>query len=290
MRPSPHFLHRLNRLQMQVRHATASTGIGERRSRSKGAGMEFADYRRYIQGDDTRHLDAHLHARLGEYYIRQYEVLKQLPVTILLDGSRSMQQGRPDKLEVARWLSGALAYLALAGGDLVRLSFWSGTRLSFSPHFQGARRAERLFEWAEHAVPEGALPFEAALAEFAPRLPRGGLVILLSDFWVEDPTNIFRSIGANGSELWAFQILTPGELDPTLLGQGEVRLVDAESGEEILIALDKGVIADYRRALELWQRGLAQAIRETEGQHILVRTNDDLERILVALRAKGLFR
>jgi uncharacterized protein (DUF58 family) len=289
MRPSPHFLHTLDRLQMRVRHATASTGIGERRSRSKGVGMEFADYRGYIQGDDTRHLDAHLHARLGDFYIRQYEVLKQLPVTILIDGSRSMQQGEPEKLDVARWLSGCLGYLALSGGDLVQLSFWSGRNLSFSPRFQGVRRADRLFVWAEDAAPDGREPFDAALAEFASHLPRSGLAILISDFWVENPAGALRTIAASGTELWAVQALMPGELDPALLSQGETRLIDAESGEEILIALDKGVLADYRQALEQWQHELAQAIREIEGEHVLVRTDDDLEKLVLALRARGLF-
>jgi hypothetical protein len=116
-----------------------------------------------------------------------------------------------------------------------------------------------------------------------------GLAILISDFWVENPAGALRTIAASGTELWAVQALTPGELDPALLSQGETRLIDAESGEEILIALDKGVLADYRQALEQWQHELAQAIREIEGEHVLVRTDDDLEKLVLALRARGLF-
>ncbi len=66
------------------RAATASLGIGERRSRAKGAGLEFADHRAYQPGDDIRHLDLQLHARLGEHYVRQYSVFRQLPVTVAL--------------------------------------------------------------------------------------------------------------------------------------------------------------------------------------------------------------
>lgn len=290
MRPSPHFLQVLNQLQMQMRHATASTGIGERRSRAKGAGIEFADYRSYQPGDDTRRLDARLHARLGDYFVREYEVLKQLPVTILLDGSRSMLQGQPEKLDVGRWLANALGYLALSSGDLVQLAFWSGRRLLMSPRFQGAGRADRLFDWVEHAEPDGNEPFDVALPELAAHLPASSLCIVLSDFWVEDAARALRPLTASGSELWAFHILTREERDPAALGAGESRVIDAESGEELLIALDPGTVARYREAFDRFTLALSDAIHLTLGQYTLVPAESDLEKLVLGLRSRGLLR
>lgn len=284
MRPSPHFLQMLNQLQMKVRHATASTGIGERRSRSKGMGMEFADYREYVPGDDTRHLDARLHARLGDLYVREYEVLRQLPVHIVIDGSRSMEE----KLDVARWLANALGYLALSGGDRAQLAFWSGKRLVMSPRFQGVSRAERLFEWVEDVEADGRESFDAALPELATHIVPNGLAIVISDFWLADPARAMRPIAATGGEIWALQVLTPGELDPTLLPQGEVRLIDAESGEEILVPLDRNTLAEYRRTMGEWQARLTETIHGALGQHLLFRTDDDLEKRLLDLRTAGL--
>lgn len=284
MRPSPHFLQMLNQLQMKVRHATASTGIGERRSRSKGMGMEFADYREYVPGDDTRHLDARLHARLGDLYVREYEVLRQLPVQILIDGSRSMQE----KFDVARWLANALGYLALAGGDRAQFAFWSGKRLTLSPRFQGVSRAERMFEWVEDVEADGREPFDAALPELATHMVPNGLAVVISDFWVADPARAIQLIAASGGEIWALQVLTPGELDPAQMPQGEVRLVDAESGEEILVPLDRNTLAQYRRTMGEWQAGLTETIHGALGQHLLFRTDDNLEKRLLDLRTAGL--
>ena len=62
---SPGLLASLKRSRLMVRRAHATMGIGERRSRRKGSGMEFVDYREYQPGDDVRHLDPHLHLRTG---------------------------------------------------------------------------------------------------------------------------------------------------------------------------------------------------------------------------------
>lgn len=288
MRPSSSFLHLLDRLQVKVRHAVASSGIGERRSRQKGAGMEFADYRSYVPGDDTRHLDARLHARLGGYFVREYEVSKQLPVTIIIDGSRSMARGNPQKLDLARWLANCLGYVAISGGDVVRFAFWSGRRLVMSPRFQGIRRADRMFDWVEAAATEGSRPFDEALGEAASHTPSDSLSIVLSDLWLEDPARALQSLAMGGAEVWAFHILAEEEFEPPFEAGGEVRLVDSESGEELLLAVDRGVLASYRDALLRWRGELTEALRPIDGTMLEARTGVERENFLLGLRARGL--
>ena len=117
MIPSPALLTSLMRSRLLVRQARATIGIGERRSRGKGAGMEFIDYREYQPGDDVRHLDPHLHARTGGYFVRQHAVYQQLPITIVVDGSASMNFGTPTKFDFACGLAAAELMLAAVGGD-----------------------------------------------------------------------------------------------------------------------------------------------------------------------------
>lgn len=288
MTPSATFLHLLNQLQVRVRHAVASSGIGERRSRQKGSGMEFAGYRAYVPGDDTRHLDARLHARLGDFFVREYEVLKQLPVTIVIDGSRSMLRGDPQKLDRAKWLANALGYIALAGGDVVRFAFWSGRRLIVSPRFQGVSRADHLFGWVAAAASEGRLPFDGALAEAAAQIPRDSLVVVLSDLWLEDPAHSLRAIAAGGAEVWAFHLLAADEIEPTEGAGSDIHLVDAESGDEVLLALDRPTLAAYREALAQWRADLAGAIRTIDGTLLEVPATAGLEPFLLTLRTRGL--
>src|SRR5690606_811817 len=175
MKPSSHILQRLRRARFITRSAVASTGIGNRKSKDVGSGMDFADYREYVPGDETRHLDARLYARHGKFYIRQFEVERQLPVTILIDGSASMVTGGAGKLELARWLAATCGYIGLSGGDQVQLAFWTGERLDLSRLMSGAKSYSHITDWVEHAEPEGQQqPFGDALASLVEQLPQQG--------------------------------------------------------------------------------------------------------------------
>lgn len=155
MIPPPALLTSLMRSRLLVRHAKATVGIGERRSHHKGSGMEFVDYRRYQPGDDVRHLDPHLHARTGDHYVRQYEVYRQLPITIIVDGSASMGFGTPTKFDFACGLASALAFVGLAGGDAVDVAVHAGGRLRWHPRVRGMRRAQEIFHWFARQTPAG---------------------------------------------------------------------------------------------------------------------------------------
>jgi len=250
--------------------------------------MEFADHKPYVAGDDTRHLDARLHARLGEFHLRQFEVPRQLAVTILLDASTSMRAGQGGKLAAARWLANVLGYVGLAGGDRVRVAFWSGTALIPSPGFSGAGRAERLFEWVEGQGPQGDGAFDAAFAPLGGLIGLRELVIVISDWWVADPAAALLPLVARKAEAWSFQILDPDEVTPTGAA-GESRLVDAETGEEVRLTLDPGALAAYETALRAMQARLRTLHEGAGGRFLTLRTDVDLaEQSLRRLRALGL--
>jgi uncharacterized protein (DUF58 family) len=280
MIPSPGLLTALMRSRLMVRRAHATIGIGERRSRGKGAGIEFMDYREYQPGDDLRHLDPHLHARTGGYFVRQYAVYRQLPVAIIVDGSASMNFGTPTKFEFACRLASALAFTGLAGGDVVELGVYAKERLLWSPRVRGVRRAPVIFDWIDAHSPGGG-GFSDALGAALPRLRRRGLTIVLSDWWVDDPEADLKVLGAMNQEIIAVHIVSPQELDPVQLGAGEVRLVDAESGHEIELSMDENVVNSYRTAQRVWQERLQRQIASQSGRYLPVRTNMSVDRLLL---------
>src|SRR5438105_3899586 len=92
---------------------------GERLSRQKGVSIEFADYREYADGDDLRHLDWSILARLDRPTIRTYQDEDDLAVYLALDSSQSMDFGEPSKFAHAARLAAALGFVGLSGQDAV---------------------------------------------------------------------------------------------------------------------------------------------------------------------------
>jgi uncharacterized protein (DUF58 family) len=280
MIPSPGLLTSLMRSRLQVRRARATIGIGERRSRAKGSGMEFMDYREYQPGDDVRHLDPHLHARTGGHYVRQHAVYQQLPITIIVDGSASMNFGTPTKFDFACGLASALAFVGLTGGDVVEVGVHAAGRLSWSPRVRGMRRAPVVFDWLAARHPAGS-GFGRALGDASPRLAYRGLVILLSDWWLDDPETDLKVLGSLRQEVFAVHVASPQELDPAQLGIGETRLVDSESGHEIELLIDQNVLDGYRTARIAWQDRLRQEITNHLGRYLPVRSDMRFDRLLL---------
>src|SRR5690242_7545435 len=92
---------------------------GERLTKKKGISIEFSDYRDYTEGDDLRHLDWNVLARLETPIMKTYRDEEDLAVHMLLDGSASMDFGEPTKFEAAQRMAAAFGYVGLCAGDAV---------------------------------------------------------------------------------------------------------------------------------------------------------------------------
>jgi uncharacterized protein (DUF58 family) len=276
---SPALLASLMRSRLIERRAQATAGVGERRSPNKGSGLEFMDYGQYQPGDDMRHLDPHLHARTGRYYSRQYVAYQQLDVAIIIDGSASMNFGTPTKFEFGCGLGAALAFVALAGGDIVRLGVHRHDRIVWSPLVRGAARFQTILDWLTPQRPSGS-GFGRALGGTLPYLPGRGLLIVLSDWW-DDLDAGLKALGSLPQEVFAVHVLAPQELDPAVFDAREVRLIDSESQHEVELSINHEVLDSYGRALAAWQNRLQREMTRRLGRYLPVRSDASLERVLL---------
>lgn len=288
MRPSSTLLEQLSTARLLMTRATPSAGIGERRSLSKGAGLEFAEHRPYRQGDDVRHLDPRVLARLGETYVRQYFVDRQLPVYILLDGSKSMLAGSPQKYATATEIAQLMGFVGLAAGDRVRIGFSGAGGFKWSPPMQGPARAEQLFAWFNDLAPGGHADFGRAIERAARDMGKAAYVIVLSDWWDESIAHALDRLEANGHEVIGVQVAAPEEIAPTALGNGSVMMIDDETGDELETTLDETVLADYRNALAAFQAQLRQRLVSRGGRFFALSSTADITRFFLRdLRAAG---
>jgi uncharacterized protein (DUF58 family) len=287
----PRLLSLLARTRLRLQSALPAGGLGDRSSRVKGSGLEFIDHRPYEPGDDLRHVDPHLEARLGEAFIRQYSVDQQLPVTILLDSSASMQHGSPGKFLPALRVSAALSYLALAGSDRVRVGAFSGGAgssarqagvISWSGWHQGIRSATQLCAWLQQLKPQGSGSLASAAKQVLAQLPPTGLVIVVSDWLSHEDGPLPGALRRAGREVLALHLYAPDEEDPALLHSGgELHIIDSETGEEIEVSLGDQALAEYRLAWAAWREGLRESLQRQQVHYLPVSSAANLEMLLL---------
>lgn len=242
------FQQRLEYLALVSRRLYAGRQRAERRSRRVGSGIEFADYRQYAPGDDIRQLDWNVYGRMGRLLLRLYEEQEDLSVYLLLDDSASMAFGRPPKLDYAKKLAAALAYVALSHLDRVSLHAFAQGRAEQLPPARGRHRIFKVFDFLRGLQASGETHLAEGLRTFAARTKRRGVAILLSDLYdphgFEDGINQLRYARF---ETYVLHLTSPEEISPRLLG--EVQLEDAESGGRVDVTITPAVLERYAQQL-----------------------------------------
>ena len=299
---------------------------GERRSKARGRSVEFEDFRPYVAGDDLRHIDWNVFARLDRFFIKVFQEEQDLAVHLVLDASASMDAGNPNKLLIAQRIAMALGYSALAGNNRVAAWIFGGgssaagasTGLRAMPAIRGKRAGQQLGRfiidqtWPAPAARDGASPsagqlaageFTTALKTIARSRTGRGVVIVLSDFLIP-PTGSYAEgltiLAGGGSTPWdvvLLQVLSPGELDPLSetdghggkIVLGDLRLTDVETGRIAEVTVTPELVKSYLSRLESYQRKLTEFAAQRGMTHLVVRSDADVAKLVLGeLRKKGI--
>lgn len=243
------FMAKLEYLEIVSRKTFQALNRGERRSKKLGAGLEFADHRRYSPGDDFRNIDWNVYARLGKLLLRLYEEEEDLFVYLLVDGSASMALGDRAKLDHASRIAAALAYVTLAGLDRASLASFSeklGQRLLPA---RGKSQIFRVFDFLRGITPGGVTSFRESMRAFVHETKRRGLVVVMSDFYAQDGYEEgLNYLRYHRFEPVVLQMVDERELSPAL--RGDVLLVDCETGRHKEMTLTPRLLEKYRQAHE----------------------------------------
>lgn len=245
---TPDFLRKLEQFSLALSRTFASHLHGERRSTRRGASVEFADFRNYVHGDDLRYVDWNVYARLEKLFLKLYLEEEDLHLHLLLDTSRSMDFGTPRKSLAAARLCAALGYIALARYDRVSVNALGaglGARLT---DLRGRQQAFALFGWLQQRDMTGETDFARACRDFALRVRKPGMVVLVTDGFGPGLDEGLRTLAGRKFAVTLVQVLAPEELRPPLTG--DLRLVDAETGEAREVTISAGLLAHYQQRLD----------------------------------------
>ena len=291
---SEDFLLRLERLSLAARKAVAGQTQGERRSPRRGQSVEFADFRPYTAGDDIRRIDWNAYARLEKFFIKLFVEEEDLTVHFIVDASRSMRWGEPQKLEYAVRAAGALGYIALCGLDrITALSLGAGKDAYFPPH-RGKRQALAFFNYLQNLTSAAGDFAEKPdpvknLRAFAAGVKSPGPLLVLSDLMDEGWLDGLRELALRGFEVSLVHILSPDEAEPQL--EGDLKLLDVEGGLPVEITADYDLLARYRQNLAAWQDEVRDFSRRRAMHYIPLVTTLPLDQLLFAwMRQRGLLR
>ncbi|MEG1680701.1 MAG: DUF58 domain-containing protein [Stenotrophomonas sp.] len=228
---------RLRSLRLWPQRASGNRGIGAHASRSRGAGLEFAQYRAYEPGDELRQIDWKLYARSDRFFVRESERESPITVWLLLDASASMaqaDQARPDwqRMDAAKALVACVAELAMQQGDAFGLIALGGDGVQLLPAGNGLRQRDRLHLQLHALQAKGQWPPQQRLSPLWERIASNDLVVMIGDGFDAAGIELAERLAKAGRDVVHLQLLTVEERDfPFRDGH---RFRDPETGDELL--------------------------------------------------------
>ena len=266
---------------------------GEHRARDLGGGTELAQVRPYEPGDDVRRIDWNVTARTAVPHVRIHVPERALTAWLLLDVSPSMTFGTADrrKADVAEGVAVAIGHLATQRGNRLGIVTFGGSRDRRLQQAGGrtgllglllASRVEAVEEGIGATSPADALRIANAAA------PRGGLVVLVSDF--RGPRDWRRPLAAVAARHHVLTIEVGDPRESQLTDIGELTLVDAETGREVRVDTSSRRLRDRFAAAAAEDRAdVAADLRRLGVDHLRLSTSGDWLRTLAReLRLRGL--
>lgn len=286
------FMHQLDKLDVLSRKVLAGKLKGERRSKQRGQSVEFADYRNYVAGDDLRFIDWNLYARLDRLFLRLFMEEEDQAVSIVLDVSRSMDYGEPNKLRYGLQLAAALGYIGLVNYNRVSLMTFADTIRDHMPNLRGRRPIPRMLDFLRTVEPvhgEGSLP--GACKKFATVQRQKGVVILISDFMEKgDLVEGLRYLTPDRYDVYAIQLLSPQEINPVAGGvAGDVRLQDIEDNDLTDVSISPSLMKRYKATLEAYCNQVRNICLKRDIAHMVSDTSVAFDVLVLRyLRERGL--
>ncbi|MFT5125054.1 MAG: hypothetical protein ACI97B_003698 [Verrucomicrobiales bacterium] len=236
----PEVLAAMAHSNFNPRQLVEGTLAGAHKSPFHGFAVEFASHREYVAGDDLRHLDWNVYYRHHKHMIKQYEMETNLVCHLMLDVSSSMRFGEEDsqKMMYAARMAVTLAYLIVNQSDRVSLTTFDEKVIHSLPPSNSNGQIVNMSEMLDKIEPTKKTKIGPSMMELAGRAGRRGIVVVLSDFFVdlEDLKDALQRLRYDKHEVVLMQVLHNDEIEFNLPGM--VRFVGLEEDEQFLTRPD----------------------------------------------------
>ncbi|WP_428898510.1 Protein of unknown function DUF58 [Parelusimicrobium proximum] len=270
---SAELIRKVRKIEIKTGRLVSETFAGEYKSVFKGRGMEFAEVREYVAGDDIRSIDWNVSARSGKTYIKRFIEERELTVMIVCDISASNLFGSKASLkkDAAAEISALFAFSALTNNDRVGLMLFSDQVELYIPPRKGRKHVLRIVRDMLAFEPKRrGTDISMALNTINRIMKRQGIVVLVSDFLNE---GFEKAVKLSDRKFDLIPVVVTDSLEreiPSLPVIMEVQ--DPESGEAGMLDLSHGIDngaarLDVDRAVDLFDSlGLDYITADTESE------------------------
>jgi len=255
---TPELLAQVRRLTIRSRRAVEEVFSGAYRSAFRGQGLEFAEVREYVPGDDIRSIDWNVTARAGRPFVKRFEEERELTVIVALDLSGSLAFGSRAraKRDAAAEAGALLALAAARNRDRVGLLLFTERVELYLPPGKSRSRALRIARELLAFEPDGKGTDIAGALGFLHRvLRRRSVVFLLSD-WRAASFDRPLSLLARKHDVVALEVADPLEREAP--SRGLIRVRDLETGKAAWVD------ASSRAARGAWRATVARRAKELD--------------------------
>ena len=258
-------LKKVRQIEIKTGRLVSETFAGQYQSIFKGRGVEFADVREYIPGDDIRTIDWNVSARSAssKIFVKNFIEERELTLLILCDISASQQfgsSGKP-KSEAAAELAAMFAFSALKNSDKTGLLLFSDRTELYIPPRKGQNHCLRIIrELLAYEPQNPGTDVALALRTASQIMKRRGIIILISDFRTGDFSRELRLLSGKHDVI---PVVVSDEFEKNL-PEGNV-IVSAETleegGDAVFDLADPEFRYRYRAEAESFRGNLEETLR-----------------------------
>ncbi len=244
-------LKRVRRIEIETGKLVSETFAGQYLSVFKGQGIEFAEVRQYIPGDDVRSIDWNVSARSGATFVKKFNEERELSVIIACDVSASQFFGSTGRLksEAVAELGALFAFSAIKNNDKVGLLLFSDKIELYIPPRKGKRHVLRVIRELLAFNPNSkGTDISLCLDTLNRVIKRKGILLLISDFMAENYEKSFK-LATRKFDLVPVVVQDKAELSlPSLPAFISFEGLEDGGGESLVVGLKSALKAQINRA------------------------------------------
>lgn len=223
------------KLPLTPKGLVAGSRAGAHKSPFHGFSVEFAGHRDYVQGDDVRHIDWNVYYKKDKYFIKQYEAETNLVCQMFLDASESMRykSHEKSKLDVAAELAVSMTFLVTKASDKIGCTIFDENIVQNIRPSNSLSTVYKINNILEELKPTKKTGISKNLMEFAERIGRREIVLIISDFLIkpEELANGLARLRFDNHEIVLFHMVDPFEKDFPM--DGRVKFIGLEGYPEL---------------------------------------------------------